>query len=133
MSVTEHLQPEQPEAEGLQADWERRRQGHRERVQQAESTFSQLVEVRARRRGPADACPSTRPPPLHSAQSRACLFALSIVAVASLSLEASWVLVYLSASLTPTEGREGLTCVELLSAQAQPVFSSSSQLPGSQR
>ncbi|XP_036152957.1 ankyrin-1 isoform X4 [Myotis myotis] len=44
VSATEHLQPEQPEAESLQADWERRRQGHRERVQQAESTFSQLVE-----------------------------------------------------------------------------------------
>ncbi|XP_015420688.1 PREDICTED: ankyrin-1 isoform X12 [Myotis davidii] len=44
VSATEHLQPEQPEAESLQADWERRRQGHRERVQEAESTFSQLVE-----------------------------------------------------------------------------------------
>ncbi|XP_059541298.1 ankyrin-1 isoform X10 [Myotis daubentonii] len=44
VSATEHLQPEQPEAESLQADWERRRQGHREWVQQAESTFSQLVE-----------------------------------------------------------------------------------------
>ncbi|ELK28830.1 Ankyrin-1 [Myotis davidii] len=45
VSATEHLQPEQPEAESLQADWERRRQGHRERVQEAESTFSQLVEL----------------------------------------------------------------------------------------
>ncbi|XP_070264561.1 ankyrin-1 isoform X8 [Myotis yumanensis] len=44
VSTTEHLQPEQPEAESLQADWERRRQDHRERVQEAESTFSQLVK-----------------------------------------------------------------------------------------
>lgn len=125
VSATEHLQPEQLEAESLQADLERRRQGHRERLQEAESTFSQMVKVRVRREGPAGACPSTRPPPLHSAQ--------SIVVVASLSLEASLVLVYLFASLTPTEGREGLTCVELLSVQAQPVLSSSSQLPSSQR
>lgn len=66
LSATEHLQPGQPEAESLRADQERR---HRERVQQAESTFSQMVKVRARREGPADACPSTRRPSLHSAQS----------------------------------------------------------------
>ncbi|KAM5278601.1 ankyrin-1 isoform 8-T8 [Hipposideros larvatus] len=44
VSATEHMRPEQPEAESLQADRERRRQGHREWVQEAESTFSQVVQ-----------------------------------------------------------------------------------------
>ncbi|XP_036312720.1 ankyrin-1 isoform X11 [Pipistrellus kuhlii] len=41
VSATELLQPEQPEAEGLHADQERR---HRERLQEAESTFSQMLK-----------------------------------------------------------------------------------------
>lgn len=46
-SATEHLRIEQPEAESPQADRERRRQGHQEWVQEAESTFSGVVQVRA--------------------------------------------------------------------------------------
>ncbi|XP_044606826.2 ankyrin-1 isoform X10 [Equus asinus] len=43
-SATEHLRIEQPEAENPQADRERRRQGHQEWVQEAESTFSGVVQ-----------------------------------------------------------------------------------------
>ena len=46
-SAPEHLRIEQPEAESPQADRERRRQGHQEWVQEAESTFSGVVQVRA--------------------------------------------------------------------------------------
>lgn len=46
MSATEHIWEEQPEAESLQADRERRRQSHQEWVQEARSTFSQMAEVR---------------------------------------------------------------------------------------
>ncbi|KAM8786955.1 ankyrin-1 isoform 8-T8 [Rhynchonycteris naso] len=42
VSVTEHLRPEQPTAESLQADREGRLQGHREWVQEAERTFSRV-------------------------------------------------------------------------------------------
>ncbi|XP_043419239.1 ankyrin-1 isoform X18 [Prionailurus bengalensis] len=44
MSATEHIWEEQPEAESLQADRERRRQSHQEWVQEARSTFSQMAE-----------------------------------------------------------------------------------------
>nr|XP_060509458.1 ankyrin-1 isoform X20 [Panthera onca] len=44
MSATEHIWEEQPEAESLQADRERRRQSHQEWVQEAQSTFSQMAE-----------------------------------------------------------------------------------------
>ncbi|KAF6375926.1 ankyrin 1 [Rhinolophus ferrumequinum] len=44
VSATEHMQPEQPEAESLQADREQRQQGHREWVQESRSTFSQVVK-----------------------------------------------------------------------------------------
>ncbi|XP_074185704.1 ankyrin-1 isoform X15 [Rhinolophus sinicus] len=44
VSATEHMQPEQPEAESLQADWEQRQQGHREWLQESRSTFSQVVK-----------------------------------------------------------------------------------------
>ncbi|XP_070454871.1 ankyrin-1 isoform X3 [Equus przewalskii] len=43
-SAPEHLRIEQPEAESPQADRERRRQGHQEWVQEAESTFSGVVQ-----------------------------------------------------------------------------------------
>lgn len=137
VSVTEHMQSEQPEAESLQANAERSRQGHGEWVQEVERTFSPVVEVRAFREEPAAACTSARrglgpgQQLLHSAQSRACLLSLKIVGATSLSLEKGYkVLVYLSASLIPTEEREGLTCIELRVFQAQPVLSSSSHLPG---
>ncbi|XP_026927056.1 ankyrin-1 isoform X4 [Acinonyx jubatus] len=44
LSATEHIWEEQPEAESLQADRERRRQSHQEWVQEARSTFSQMAE-----------------------------------------------------------------------------------------
>nr|KAF6427131.1 ankyrin 1 [Rousettus aegyptiacus] len=44
VSVTEHMQSEQPEAESLQANAERSRQGHGEWVQEVERTFSPVVE-----------------------------------------------------------------------------------------
>lgn len=44
-SATEHIWEEQPDAESLQADRERRRQSHEEWVQEAQSTFSQTAEV----------------------------------------------------------------------------------------
>ncbi|XP_054421939.1 ankyrin-1 isoform X1 [Pteronotus mesoamericanus] len=44
VSATERLQPEQPEARGLQADWERRRQDSREWVQEAERAFSEVLK-----------------------------------------------------------------------------------------
>lgn len=50
VSVTEHMGPEQPEAESLQADRERRRRGHGEWVQEAEHTFSRAAQVRTRGR-----------------------------------------------------------------------------------
>lgn len=46
MSATEHMQPEQPEAESLQADREQRQQGHQEWLQESRSTFSQVGKVR---------------------------------------------------------------------------------------
>lgn len=44
VSVTEHMQSEQPKAESLQANAERSRQGHGEWVQEVERTFSPVVE-----------------------------------------------------------------------------------------
>lgn len=46
VSATEDMGPEQPEAESLQADRERRRRGHQEWVQEAEHSFSRVVKVR---------------------------------------------------------------------------------------
>lgn len=60
VSVTEHMQSEQPEAESLQADREQSQQGHGEWVQEVEHTFSPVVKVRACREEPADACTSAR-------------------------------------------------------------------------
>lgn len=120
MSVTEHMQSEQPEAESLQADREQSQQGHGEWVQEVERTFSPVVQVRAYRKEPADVCTSARrglrpgQQLLHSAQSRACLLSLKIVGATSLYLEKGYkVLVYLSASLIPTEERKGPTRIEL--------------------
>lgn len=56
----EHLRPEQPEAQSLQADREQRLQSHQEWVQEAERTFSQVAKVRTYREGPADACTGAR-------------------------------------------------------------------------
>lgn len=55
MSASEHFWEEQPEAESTPADRERRRQSHLEWVQEAQSTFSQMAEVRVCTEAPADA------------------------------------------------------------------------------
>ncbi|XP_029792288.1 ankyrin-1 isoform X10 [Suricata suricatta] len=44
VTATEHIWEEQPDAESLQADRERRRQSHQEWMQEAQSTFSQMAE-----------------------------------------------------------------------------------------
>ncbi|XP_037668570.1 ankyrin-1 isoform X2 [Choloepus didactylus] len=44
MSAAEHMRVDQPEPESPLADWEQRRQGHREWVQEAESAFSPVVK-----------------------------------------------------------------------------------------
>lgn len=68
---------------------ERRRQSHQAWVQEAQSTFSQMAEVSARRGMGAGGAHGPGPQLIQASPGQACFLSLEIVALTSLSQEVS--------------------------------------------